>query len=265
MDYPEYLIITCVRWYALGDLCGAANPLPDGDVCVAENTRTTTDDDKKQARKRPAHPSPYSTWAAIAMLLPGLAVVAALVWTTGYVLAWYAAAVNVATFLLYWHDKSAAKKQVGRVPELVLHAMALAGGTPGALLAGRLFRHKTRKWQFQAVYWPTVAIHLALAAWGMSGILTARGWNGPMWTAFGTGVLAAINVAAFVVEPMRSRGRSGAARLVLLLLGGGLGAAFRDQRGPGAAWWPYLAGTAQLAAALAPALMAVRAMVGLNP
>jgi uncharacterized membrane protein YsdA (DUF1294 family) len=204
------------------------------------------------------------------MLLPGLAVVAAIVWTTGHVLAWYAAAVNVATFLLYWQDKSVAQKHVGRVPELVLHALALAGGTPAALLAGRLFRHKTRKWRFQAVYWPTVALHLALAAWGMSGILTARGWDGLMLTAFAAGVLAAINVAAFVVEPMRSRGplrgrRAGAARLVLIALGGGLGAAFRDQRGPGAAWAPYLAGAAQLTAALAPALMAVMAMIGLNP
>jgi len=249
------------------------------ETCVAENTRTTTDD-KKQAPTRPAHPLPHSTWIAVAMLLPGLAVVAAIVWTTGHVLAWYAAAVNVATFLLYWQDKSAAQKHVGQVPELVLHALALAGGTPAALLAGRLFRHKTRKWRFQAVYWPTVALHLALAAWGMSGILTARGWRGGMLTAFAAGVLAAINVAAFVVEPMRSRGplrgrplrgrplrgrRAGAARLVLIALGGGLGAAFRDQRGPGAAWAPYLAGAAQLGAALAPALMAVRALIGLNP
>ena len=197
------------------------------------------------------------------MLLPGLAVVAALVWTTGHVLAWCAAAVNVTTFLLYWQDKSAAQKHVGRVPELVLHALALAGGTPAALLAGRVFRHKTRKWQFQAVYWPTVALHLALAAWGMSGILAARGWNGPMWTAFAAGVLAAINVAAFVVEPMRSRGRAATARLALILLGGGLGAAFRDQRGPGAAWVPYLVGTAQLGAALALAMTGVKALVGL--
>ena len=239
------------------------------ETCVAENTRTTTDD-KKQAQQRPAHPSPHSTWIAAAMLLPGLAVVAAIVWTTGYVLAWYAAAVNVATFLLYWQDKSAVQKHVGRVPELVLHALALAGGTPAALLAGRLFRHKTRKWQFQAVYWPTVGVHLALSCWGMSGILTAMGWRGGMLTAFAAGVLAAINVAAFVAEPMRSRGphrgrRAGAARLVLIALGGGLGAAFRDQRGQGAAWLPYLAGAAQLGAALAPALMAVRAMVGLDP
>ena len=236
------------------------------ETCVAENTRTTTDD-KKQAPTRPAHPSPHSAWVAVAMLLPGLAVVAAIVWTTGHVLAWYAAAVNVATFLLYWQDKSAAQKHVGQVPELVLHALALAGGTPAALLAGRLFRHKTRKWQFQAVYWPTVALHLTLAAWGMSGILAALGRHGPSLTAFAAGVLAAINVAAFVVEPMRSRGslmgrRTGAAGLVLIALGGGLGAAFRDQRGPGAAWLPYLAGAAQLGAALAPAMSAVKVMIG---
>jgi uncharacterized membrane protein YsdA (DUF1294 family) len=195
------------------------------------------------------------------VLLPGLAVVAGIVWTTGHALAWSVAAVNVTAFLLYWQDKTAAQKHVGRVPELVLHALALAGGTPGALLAGRLFRHKTRKWQFQAVYWPTVALHLALACWGMSGILAARGWNGPLWTAFAAGVLAAINVAAFVVEPMRSRGGAGTARLVLILLGGGLGAACRDQRGHGAAWLPYLAGAAQLGAALAPALTGIKALM----
>lgn len=220
---------------------------------VAEKTKANT--------KRFAHASPYSTWVAIAMLLPFLAVLVALVWTTGRVLVWYAVAVNLTTFLLYWQDKSAAKKNIGRVPELVLHALAFAGGAPGALLAQRVFRHKTRKWQFQAIFWPSVALHLAITAWGMTGILTAHGWRGPLWTAFGAGVLAAINVAAFVLEPMRSRSRVKATRVILVTLGGGLGAAFRDQRGAGTAWLPYLAATAQLGAALVPVMMAVKSMI----
>lgn len=211
--------------------------------------------------RRFSHASPYSTWVAVAMLLPTLAVVVAMIWATGRVVVWYGLAVNVTAFLLYWQDKYAAKRNAARVPELVLHAIALGGGSPGALLGQRIFRHKTRKWQFQAVYWASVAIHLGIAAWALPGILTARGWQGPLWTAFGIGVLVAINVATFVLEPLRTRSRVKAPRLLLLILGGGLGAAFRDQRDTGMAWLPYLAASAQLGAALALVLLAVKSLM----
>ncbi len=220
---------------------------------VAEKSKTNA--------RRFSHASPYSTWVAIAMLLPTLAVVAAMVWASGRVFVWYGVAVNVTTFLLYWQDKFAAKRNAGRVPELVLHAMALAGGSPGALLGQRIFRHKTRKWQFQTVYWLSVAFHLAVAAWGLAGILTAHGWQGHLWTAFGVGVLVAINVATFVLEPMRSRSRAKVPRVILLILGGGLGATFRDQRDTGMAWLPYMAASAQLGAALVAALWAVKLLI----
>jgi uncharacterized membrane protein YsdA (DUF1294 family) len=53
--------------------------------------------------------------------------------------------VSLVAFLLYWSDKRKARADAWRTPENVLHAVELAGGWPGALLAQQVFRHKTRK------------------------------------------------------------------------------------------------------------------------
>ncbi|AXP03206.1 DUF1294 domain-containing protein [Pseudomonas fluorescens] len=67
--------------------------------------------------------------------------------------------VSVVAFLLYWSDKRKARTDAWRTPENVLHAVELAGGWPGALLAQQLFRHKTRKVSFQMVFWFIVLLH----------------------------------------------------------------------------------------------------------
>lgn len=67
--------------------------------------------------------------------------------------------VSVVAFLLYWSDKRKARADAWRTPENVLHAVELAGGWPGALLAQQLFRHKTRKVSFQVVFWFIVLLH----------------------------------------------------------------------------------------------------------
>lgn len=64
--------------------------------------------------------------------------------------------------LLYWLDKRSAQSGGRRTPENTLHLVELAGGWPGALLAQQLFRHKTRKASYQAVFWLIVAAHQAL-------------------------------------------------------------------------------------------------------
>jgi uncharacterized membrane protein YsdA (DUF1294 family) len=63
------------------------------------------------------------------------------------VLGWLVVA-NGVTLLLFRHDKAAARAGLRRVPEATLLAWAAGGGTPGAFLARRLFRHKTRKQPF---------------------------------------------------------------------------------------------------------------------
>ncbi|WP_415756156.1 DUF1294 domain-containing protein [Pseudomonas sp. LT1P18] len=67
--------------------------------------------------------------------------------------------VSLLAFLLYWSDKRKARADHWRTPENVLHAVELAGGWPGALLAQQLFRHKTRKVSFQVLFWMIVLLH----------------------------------------------------------------------------------------------------------
>ncbi|VVM79451.1 DUF1294 domain-containing protein [Pseudomonas fluorescens] len=67
--------------------------------------------------------------------------------------------VSVLAFLLYWSDKRKARLDRWRTPENVLHAVELAGGWPGALLAQQVFRHKTRKFSFQLLFWMIVLMH----------------------------------------------------------------------------------------------------------
>lgn len=68
-------------------------------------------------------------------------------------------AVSVLAFFLYWGDKRKARADTWRTPENVLHAVELAGGWPGALLAQQVFRHKTRKVSFQLLFWLIVLLH----------------------------------------------------------------------------------------------------------
>lgn len=82
---------------------------------------------------------------------------------------WYAAAylglvavTSVISFAAYGLDKRRAAVGGRRVPERTLHLLALLGGWPGAILAQRQFRHKTRKVSFLIVFWAVVVVHLAV-------------------------------------------------------------------------------------------------------
>ena len=57
-------------------------------------------------------------------------------------------AVNGWTMLSFWRDKQRARAGDRRISEADLLMLAAIGGSPGALLARRLFRHKTRKQPF---------------------------------------------------------------------------------------------------------------------
>ena len=80
-------------------------------------------------------------------------------------LLWYLAAVNVVTFTVYGIDKRKARRGAWRIPEKTLFLLPLLGGSGGALLGMKVFRHKTKHWYF---VWGIPIILLAqtaLAAW----------------------------------------------------------------------------------------------------
>jgi uncharacterized membrane protein YsdA (DUF1294 family) len=53
--------------------------------------------------------------------------------------------ISVITFFVYGYDKFQAKSGGWRVPEKVLHGLALAGGFMGGWIGRIVFHHKTRK------------------------------------------------------------------------------------------------------------------------
>lgn len=67
---------------------------------------------------------------------------------------------SLLTFLTYAMDKSAAKNDNWRTRESTLHLFALIGGWPGAFYAQNKLRHKSRKNEFQSVFWVTVALNV---------------------------------------------------------------------------------------------------------
>jgi uncharacterized membrane protein YsdA (DUF1294 family) len=72
---------------------------------------------------------------------------------------------SLVAFAAYAADKAQAGLGKGRISERALHLIELAGGWPGALVAQRQFRHKTRKARFQLVFWLIVLAHVAAVGW----------------------------------------------------------------------------------------------------
>lgn len=77
----------------------------------------------------------------------------------------YYLAMSAVAFAAYALDKSAAQAGRWRTKEKTLHMLGLAGGWPGALLAQRILRHKSKKQSFQAASWLTVIVNCAALCW----------------------------------------------------------------------------------------------------
>ena len=100
--------------------------------------------------------------------LAGVALVAlflALWYTTEWpwYFSWPIAATAVA-FIFYGGDKVLAKTNAKRVPEVVLHLLALAGGFVGALVGMFAFRHKSN-FRAHPLFLPIIFISAGL--WGL--------------------------------------------------------------------------------------------------
>ena len=82
----------------------------------------------------------------------------------------YLAAINVLAFAVYGWDKARSKVQgARRVPEKTLFLFALLGGSVGAILGMRVWRHKTRHWYFKYGLPAILLAQLALA-WYLGGL-----------------------------------------------------------------------------------------------
>ncbi|WDZ77898.1 DUF1294 domain-containing protein [Ensifer adhaerens] len=68
---------------------------------------------------------------------------------TATALVLYAAYINILSFGLLWFDKRAARAGRWRISEQTLLTVAFLGGSPGAMAARHIFRHKTRKEPFR--------------------------------------------------------------------------------------------------------------------
>lgn len=119
-------------------------------------------------RRRPRLPFPPIVGG---FLLAGAALTAATAWLlmsrlqAGPLVA-YLAGVNATTLGAYLYDKSVAGGGLWRVPEAVLHLLAIAGGSPAALAGQHLLRHKTRKPGFRAWFFAIIAVQaLAVVVW----------------------------------------------------------------------------------------------------
>ena len=83
----------------------------------------------------------------------------------GTVLLVWLAAVNLVTFAVYGIDKAKAKRGAWRVPEKTLFLLPLLGGSLGALLGMKVFRHKTKHWYFVWGIPLILVAQIALAVW----------------------------------------------------------------------------------------------------
>jgi uncharacterized membrane protein YsdA (DUF1294 family) len=119
---------------------------------------------------RSAQPQYASWWAnaiyRIGAMTFGLALLIALMMrlsapSLDIVFCW-AFAITVTTVFTYGYDKTVAGTDSTRVPERVLLALTLAGGTIGAVIGMRYFNHKTSKVEFQSKFWLVLVVQIMI-------------------------------------------------------------------------------------------------------
>lgn len=63
----------------------------------------------------------------------------------------YMIIMNIISLIIYKADKVKAKKKKWRIKESTLLGFGFFGGALGAMIAMKLFRHKTKHWYFWAI------------------------------------------------------------------------------------------------------------------
>ena len=70
--------------------------------------------------------------------------------------------INLFTFGAYGRDKKLAQRGEWRIPEIHLHTLELLGGTIGAIVGQKFFRHKYKKRSYMVTFFATIIIQLGL-------------------------------------------------------------------------------------------------------
>ena len=77
----------------------------------------------------------------------------------------YVLVINLITILIFAFDKSRARSGGRRISEKTLLLLALIGGSPAALYAMNVFRHKTQKYSFQIPLYIIMLVQIGLIVW----------------------------------------------------------------------------------------------------
>jgi uncharacterized membrane protein YsdA (DUF1294 family) len=109
-------------------------------------------------RNRPALLGSLLAAAIAFVLLMWLGLSPLLAWIVGWTLP---------AFAMYGIDKRQAQNDGWRVPEMVLHGLALMGGVIGAWAGRYVFRHKTQKPAFTVVLIIASILWGAIAVWAL--------------------------------------------------------------------------------------------------
>ena len=111
------------------------------------------------------------TFHATAGLVVGSALTVLLWWLLSARWSWQAwlfawlVGINLTAFGYYGFDKVRSRRVRTRVPEVVLHFLALIGGSLGAYAGMQTFRHKTLKGRFQFWFWCIVVVQVGVIFW----------------------------------------------------------------------------------------------------
>ena len=108
---------------------------------------------------------PRNRPALLGSLVVGVGLFAGLWWLGLSPLVAWLVGWSLPAFATYGIDKRQARNERWRVPEEVLHGLALIGGVIGAWLGRGVFRHKTHKPMFLVVLVVASLIWAAVVAW----------------------------------------------------------------------------------------------------
>ena len=76
--------------------------------------------------------------------------------------------VNTVTFMFFGYDKARARTGGLRVPENILHGLALLGGFAGGLSGMFVFHHKTSNKRFQHIFWVIITLEIIAAGFWLA-------------------------------------------------------------------------------------------------